>query len=104
MGNPWMDHVKAVQKANPGKSLKEVLKMAGKTYKKQPKAPGAKKSRKTRKTRKMTKKAGVFLLIQALRVSSPPTPAGSPMVSASAKPLIPSCEVVPFICGHRERQ
>ena len=57
MGNPWMDHVKAVKKANPGKSLKEVLKMAGKTYKKQPKAPGAKKSRKTRKTRKMTKKA-----------------------------------------------
>lgn len=54
MGNPWMDHVKAVKKANPGKSLKEVLKMAGKTYKKQPKAPGAKKSR---KTRKMTKKA-----------------------------------------------
>ena len=57
MGNPWMDHVKAVKKANPGKSLKEVLKMAGKTYKKQPKAPGAKKSRKTKKSRKMTKKA-----------------------------------------------
>lgn len=49
MGNPWMDHVKAVKKANPDKSLKEVLKMAGKTYKR---APGAKKAVKTRKVKK----------------------------------------------------
>tara|TARA_B100002019_G_C21199760_1_gene563347 strand:- start:955 stop:1239 length:285 start_codon:yes stop_codon:yes gene_type:complete len=55
MGNPWMDHVKAVKKANPDKSLKEVLKMAGKTYKKQAKAPGAKKAKKTRKVRKSKK-------------------------------------------------
>jgi ribosomal protein L12E/L44/L45/RPP1/RPP2 len=55
MGNPWMDHVKTVKKANPGKSLKEILKMAGKTYKKQAKAPGAKKAKKTRKVRKSRK-------------------------------------------------
>ena len=55
MGNPWMDHVKTVKKANPGKSLKEILKMAGKTYKKQAKAPGAKKVKKTRKVRKSRK-------------------------------------------------
>jgi hypothetical protein len=30
----WMAHVKATMKANKGKSLKQVLKMAGKTYKK----------------------------------------------------------------------
>jgi hypothetical protein len=30
----WMSHVKMTMKANKGKSLKQVLKMAGKTYKK----------------------------------------------------------------------
>ena len=30
----WMDHVKATRKANPKTQLKEVLKMASKTYKK----------------------------------------------------------------------
>ena len=55
MGNPWMDHVKTVKKANPDKSLKEILKMAGKTYKKQAEAPGAKKAKKTRKVRKSKK-------------------------------------------------
>lgn len=30
----WMAHVKRTMKANKGKSLKQVLKMAGKTYKK----------------------------------------------------------------------
>ena len=55
MGNPWMDHVKSVKKANPGKSLKEILIMAGKTYKKQAKAPGAKKVKKTRKVKKSKK-------------------------------------------------
>ena len=57
MGNPWMDHVKTVKKANPGKSLKEILIMAGKTYKKQAKSPGAKKTKKTRKVRKSRKGA-----------------------------------------------
>jgi hypothetical protein len=55
MGNPWMDHVKSVRKANPGKQLKEILKMAGKTYKKQAKAPCAKVTKKTRKVRKVRK-------------------------------------------------
>lgn len=32
--NAWMSHVKRTMKANKGKSLKQVLKMAGKTYKK----------------------------------------------------------------------
>ena len=34
MANAWMDHVKAVKKHHPKKSLKEVLKMAAKSYKK----------------------------------------------------------------------
>lgn len=34
MANAWMTHVKAVKKQHPKKSLKEVLKMAAKTYKK----------------------------------------------------------------------
>ena len=33
MANAWMNHVKAVKKQHPKKSLKEVLKMASKTYK-----------------------------------------------------------------------
>lgn len=33
--NAWMTHVMKVKKQNPNKSLKEVLKMASKTYKKQ---------------------------------------------------------------------
>ena len=32
--NPWMVHVQKVRKANKGKSLKEILKLAKKTYKK----------------------------------------------------------------------
>jgi hypothetical protein len=55
MGNPWMDHVKTVRKANPGKQLKEILKMAGKTYKKQAKAPCAKVTKSNKKTRKVRK-------------------------------------------------
>ena len=38
MVNAWMTHVKEVSKANAGKSLKEILKMAKKTYKKSPAA------------------------------------------------------------------
>ena len=34
MANAWMSHVKVVRKQHPKKSLKEVLKMAAKTYKK----------------------------------------------------------------------
>jgi hypothetical protein len=32
--NPWMDHMKKVRKENPGKSLKELIGIAKKTYKK----------------------------------------------------------------------
>ena len=32
--NPWLDHVKKTQKANKGKSLKQVLKIASKSFKK----------------------------------------------------------------------
>ncbi len=32
--NPWLEHVKKTKKQNPGKSLKEVIMMAKKTYKK----------------------------------------------------------------------
>ena len=30
----WLKHVLAVKKANPGKMLKDILKMASKSYKK----------------------------------------------------------------------
>lgn len=33
-GNPWMDHMKKVRKDNPGKSVKELIDIAKKTYKK----------------------------------------------------------------------
>ncbi len=64
----WMAHVKKTMKAHKGKSLKQVLKLAGKTYKKTggaslspadysgaaPAAPteGGRRRRGTRKTRK----------------------------------------------------
>lgn len=46
----WMAHVKRTMRANPGKKLKDVLKMAKKTYKK-----GTKKT--ARKTRKGSRKS-----------------------------------------------
>jgi hypothetical protein len=70
----WMSHVKKTMKANKGKSLMQVLKMAKKTYKKgsmkggeapvdeipenetsAPATGGRRVSRKTRKTRKAKK-------------------------------------------------
>ena len=36
----WLSHVKSTMKANPGKALKDVLKMAKKTYKKSATAVG----------------------------------------------------------------
>lgn len=39
--NTWMSHVKSVRKANLGKSFKQVLKMAAKTYKKIAKRGGS---------------------------------------------------------------
>lgn len=35
--NPWREHVKKVAKENPGKSLKEILKIAKKSYHKKKK-------------------------------------------------------------------
>ena len=34
MGSPWLAHVKKTMAENPGKRLKDVLKLASKTYKK----------------------------------------------------------------------
>jgi len=34
MGNPWRDHIQETMKQNPKMKFKDVLKMAGKTYKK----------------------------------------------------------------------
>ena len=52
MANAWMDHVKAVRKQHPKKSLKEVLKMAAKSYKK----TGSTKKAMKRKSHKADKK------------------------------------------------
>ena len=56
MGNPWMDHVKTVSKANKGKGLKEILKMAKKTYKRSPGVHKKVHKKKHRKTHKKTHK------------------------------------------------
>jgi hypothetical protein len=64
----WMAHVKATMRAHPGKKLKEVLKIAGKSYKKgmrggnvdgqsvaadiRPAAYGATGGRRSRRTRR----------------------------------------------------
>jgi hypothetical protein len=55
MPNPWLVHVKKVSTNNKGKGLKEILKMAKKTYKKSPgvhKKARKKKRKKTHKKRK----------------------------------------------------
>ena len=54
MVNKWMEHVKSVRAGNPGKSLKDILKMAKKTYKKSPVTKAAKKH--YRKTKRHHKK------------------------------------------------
>ena len=36
MVNKWMEHVKSVRAGNPGKSLKEILKMAKKNIQEKP--------------------------------------------------------------------
>jgi hypothetical protein len=38
MGNPWINHVMATKRKHRGKSFKDILKMAKKTYKKSPTA------------------------------------------------------------------
>lgn len=59
MANPWQLHVKSTMARNPGKSLRDCLKLAAKTYKKSGTSSTKKKARKarTKKARKGTKKA-----------------------------------------------
>lgn len=59
MGNPWMDHVQATRKANAGKSFKEVLVLAGKTYKKgsAPSTSSTKKKRASKRKGSKSRKA-----------------------------------------------
>jgi len=60
----WLDHVKKTMSVNPGKPLKDILKMAKKTYKKGASvasyAVSGKKAtgRKSRKTGRKSKKVG----------------------------------------------
>jgi hypothetical protein len=59
MGSAWLDHVKSEMKAHPGLKLKEVLKIAAKSYKKSgsPASSDSKKTRKHKKHRKSHKKS-----------------------------------------------
>ncbi len=54
----WMIHVKKTMRANKGKSLSQVLKMAGKTYKKTAKKGGAALTPALVGGRRKTKKGG----------------------------------------------
>ena len=60
--NKWMEHIKSVQAANPTMIFKDVLVLAGKTYKKGASVVsnvvGLKKSKKSKKSKKMVKKSG----------------------------------------------
>lgn len=56
MPNLWLEHVKKVRNANKGKTLKEILKMAKKSYKKK---PGVKKQKHLKTRRKLRRKKGV---------------------------------------------
>ena len=63
MANAWQIHVKNTMAQNPGKSLRDCLVMAKKTYKKgthvpEHAAPPARKSKKAKKTKKMKKTKG----------------------------------------------
>ena len=55
MANAWLVHVKATMKKNRGKSFKQVLKLAKKSYKKTGSTKKARKSRKGKGTRKAKK-------------------------------------------------
>lgn len=74
----WMAHVKKTMRANKGKSLKQVLKIAAKSYKKS----GKKTARKTRKGKKFL---GMF------------GGAAAPMVAETA------AEVAPMAGGRRRK-
>lgn len=74
----WMAHVKKTMRANPGKKLKEVLKMAKKTYHK-----GTKKT--ARKTRKSRKSKGWFMGGSSTVVPAGYTPSGGPQTGSGRK-------------------
>lgn len=56
MVNRWLVHVKAVAAGNKGKGLKEILKMAKKTYKKSPGVHKKERKKTHRKRRRKTHK------------------------------------------------
>ena len=57
MANAWQMHVKKVSKENPGLMLKDVLKLAAKSYKKSATAgPSKKVTKKQKKSKKKTAK------------------------------------------------
>ena len=59
MGNPWFEHLSKVRKANPGKSLKDAMILAKKTYNKigtKSNKPKSKTSRKTKMSSKTSRK------------------------------------------------
>jgi len=56
MANKWLVHVKKTMKSNHGMKFKDVLKLAGKTYKKTGSSPGHTKSK--RRKHKRTKSKG----------------------------------------------
>ena len=51
----WLSHVKTTMKANPGKALKDVLKLAKSTYKKGTKAVGKAVKASLRSAKKTTR-------------------------------------------------
>lgn len=57
MANAWQLHVKKVSKENPGLMLKDILKLAAKSYKKSATAgPTKKATKKSKKPKKKTAK------------------------------------------------
>ena len=57
MGSAWLDHVKNTMKSHPGLRLKEVLKIAAKSYKKGSGSKTQKKHRrKSHKSRRKTRR------------------------------------------------
>ena len=56
--NAWQMHVSETMKKNPGKSLKDCLQMAKKTYKKTATASVTKKSKKSKTAKKSRKAKG----------------------------------------------
>ena len=56
MGSAWLDHVKSEMKKHPGLKLKDVLKLAAKSYKKGSVSASGSKTRKHKKPLRWSKK------------------------------------------------